>query len=195
VTPRRRRGRSRDFTGLIILGALWFLLNLMGKSREGGRPRPPRPAPPRRGPDDATQREGGKLEALFRELERQLNEASGQPQRPVGVPLPSAEDVEERTSLESEPVVVSLEDEVHRPLRAVVAQDDAAEAIVAARVKAAEARSGALSSADHAAFDARIRVEPADATAVRQRSIDELRRAVVWREILGPPVSERGPER
>lgn len=184
-----------DFTGLLILGALWFLLNLMGKSREGGGARPPRPPGPRRGGGDATQQEGSKLEALFRELERQLNQASRAPERPGRASLPSAEEVEERTSLESQPVVVSLEEDVSRPERVVVTQDDAAERIVAARLKAAEARSGAHTSADHAAFHLKIQPEPADATAVRQLTPAELRRAVIWREILGPPMSERDPER
>ena len=36
-----------------------------------------------------------------------------------------------------------------------------------------------------------IRKEPADQTAPRGYTAKELRDAVVWREILGPPVSER----
>ncbi|MBA3344021.1 MAG: hypothetical protein H0T44_01770, partial [Gemmatimonadales bacterium] len=40
-------------------------------------------------------------------------------------------------------------------------------------------------------FDSRIRQEPADHTAVRRYSAQQMRDAFVWREILGPPVSER----
>ena len=76
-----------------------------------------------------------------------------------------------------------------------VDQDEEAEGIEAARVAAAEARSGALTRKDHTAFDSRIRQEPADATAVRPLSAERLREAMVWREILGPPVSLREEER
>jgi hypothetical protein len=110
------------------------------------------------------------------------------------VPLPSAEEVEERQTLETDPEVVSLEQEVRRPARPRLDRDERAEQIEEARVAAAQARSGALTRADHKAFDARIRQEPADATAVRALSPEQLRRAVIWREILGPPVSARDPK-
>ena len=70
--------------------------------------------------------------------------------------------------------------------------DDAAEAVVRRRIEAARRRDRALTKADHEAFDARIRQEPADHTAVARRFTPaQLRDAIVWREILGPPVSER----
>jgi hypothetical protein len=111
--------------------------------------------------------------------------------RPSSRRLPPAEEVEERETLEVGPTVESLETEVRRPERARVDQDDEAERVIARRAAAAAARSGPVTRADHDAFDRRIRQEPADHTAVRALTPQQLRDAVVWREILGPPVSER----
>ena len=82
---------------------------------------------------------------------------------------------------------------MRRPGRAEVDSDDEAEAIVARRIAAAEANARPLGAADHLAFDARIRQEPADATATKGYTMRQMRDAVVWREILGPPVSLRDP--
>jgi hypothetical protein len=182
-----------DITGIIALGVFWFLINLLGKARgkeDRPRPRPPLPG----GGSDPTQREGSQLERLFRELERRLEQASPQ-QGPLGrsatVALPPAEEVEERGSLEVEPEVVSREEAANRPARVRVDRDEEIERVEAARIAAAEARSGALTAKDHVAFDARLKPQPADATAVRPSSPERLREAIVWREILGPPVSLR----
>lgn len=72
---------------------------------------------------------------------------------------------------------------------------DQESAEVARRRREAVARREApRTAADHAAFDSRIRREPADATAVAvpapPGAID-LRQALVWREILSPPKSLR----
>ena len=196
-----------DFGGLLILGLLWLWFGALGRRKTDGNtgskarlPLPPTPG------GDPTQREGSRLETLLRELERALEQggAAGQ-RRPVPLPrdvparvgrpadssLPSAEDVEDRESLEVDEQVVSLEAQVPRPARPHVSQDDGADTLVARRIAAADARSGALTRADHATFDQRIRAEPADASAVRALTPEELRRAVVWREVLGPPVSLR----
>jgi hypothetical protein len=185
-----------DLTGLIFLGFLWVLFNILTKGRQSGSStgRPPRPPGPA-GTGDATQREGSQLEALFRELQRTLEESAGPRGRPARLPLPPAEEVEERTSLETDTEVVSLEREVKREARPRVAQDERAETIEQARVAAAEARSGPLTRADHSRFDSRIRAEAADATAVRGPTPEQLRKAVVWREILGPPIALRNDER
>jgi hypothetical protein len=135
------------------------------------------------------------LEQLLRELERNLEQAGAAQGRPTArlpvPPLPDAEDIEERDSLEVPARVVSLETEVRRPERVIYDQDTGAEALVRRRIAAAEARSGALTRADHKVFDQRIRQQPAEHTAVRRYTAAQLRDAMVWREILGPPVSER----
>jgi len=78
--------------------------------------------------------------------------------------------------------------------RAVVDQDDEAERLEQKRMAAAEANQRALTDADHEAFEQRIRQEPADKTATRGYTTRQLRQAMVWREILGPPVSLRGDD-
>ena len=193
-----------DFGGLVVLGVVWLLFNLLGRARGESQPRPrtgaqvPQPHPPTaRDPSkrDATQREGSRLEQLLRELERNLEQAVGGQGRTTvrlpAPPLPDDEDVEERGSLEVPERVVSLETEVKRPARVTYDQDSGAEDLVRRRIAAGEARSGALTRAGHKTFDRQIRQEPADHTAVRRYTTAELRHAVVWREILGPPVSER----
>ena len=140
---------------------------------------------------DATQREGLRLEALLRELGRTLDQASGPLGRAPDRRLPGAREVEERESLEATPEVRSLETVPQRGERAVVDQDDEAERLVARRRAAAEANAAPLTGADHRTFDARIRQEPADKTATRAYTPEQLRKAVVWQEILGAPVSMR----
>ena len=187
-----------DFVGLLLLGFLWVVFNVLTKQRSGsggssGAGRPPLPPARQPGSGDATQREGSRLESLLRELEGALGQPSrgGPLGRPAPSPLPSSEEIEERESLETEPEVRSLEVEPSRPARVQVSQDEGAAQLAARRIAAAAARSGALTTADHVKFDQRIRQEPADATAVRTLTAEELRRAVVWREVLGPPVSLR----
>jgi hypothetical protein len=196
-----------DFGGLLVLGVVWLLFNLIsqGKGRARTTPRPPRQPGPT-GPGDPSQQEGSRLERLLREMERSLQEVADQqsggkvrlpaPQRPTIPRLPpitaaEEEAVEERESLEEPERVVSLEVDPSRGERAVYDQDTEAEAIVQRRIDAARARDRALAKADHTAFDAKIRQEPADHTAVRRYTPAQLRDAVVWREILGPPVSEQ----
>lgn len=186
-----------DFGGILLLGLLWFVFNLLTKKRETGAPRPrQRPEPGRRvvvrvpgssEMSDPTQREGSRLEMLLREMERALDQASGPVGRPASTRLPDEEEVEELDSLEVAPEVESLETDVRRPQRVAVDRDDEAEGVEVRRVAAAAARGGSLTWADHAALDLRIRAEPADHTAVRGYSAKQLRDAVLWREILGPP--------
>ena len=202
-----------DFGGLLLLGFMWLVFNAIRKagSQAPGTRRPPpsgAPAPPRAsgsgvtraggarplppaGRNDPTQREGQRLEELLRTLGRTLDQAAGPMGRAPDRRLPPAEDVEEGQSLETMPRVRSLETEPQRPERVRVDHDDDAEQLVARRIAAAEARSGPRTRADHQAFDQRIRREPADKTAARRLTRRQLRDAVVWREILGPPVSLR----
>ncbi len=204
-----------DLGPLLLLGLGWLVVNAIAKAGRGSSEKPrvppalPRPTPPPQGPRpgggvvqtrgrmpvagaDATQREGMRLEQLLRELGRTLDQTAGPAVRRPDRQLPAAKDVEEGRSLEVAPVVRSLESGPVRGERAVVDQDDEAERIVAQRIAAAEANAAPLTGADHRAFDARIRQEPADKIATRTLTLRQLRQAFVWREILGPPVSLRG---
>jgi hypothetical protein len=195
----------------IGIGVLWVILNLLGRKKRAPdmKPRPRTTQPPSTLPSstgqDATQLEGMRLQDLLRELGKTLEDAAGSPRQPPTArkpptgkrppisarrPAPLVAS-EEGGSLETASEVRSLEGEVRRPQRAEVDSDDEAEAIVAKRIAAAEANLRPLSAADHRAFDDRIRKEPADATATQLSSMRRLRDAVVWREILGPPVSLR----
>jgi len=188
-----------DFNGLLVLAAVWFLFNLIRNARlkppaspgqgpgQGMRPRSFPSAP------DATQQEGTRLELMLRELQRSLEDAA-QTGRSTRIPLPPEEEVEDRESLEVEPEVESLEGQVHREVRQRVDRDEEVGDIEGRRVKAAAARDSSRTKADHAAFDQRIRQEVADRTATRAYTAQQLRDAIVWREILGPPVSLRGEQ-
>ena len=187
-----------DFDALWVLAAIWFVFNLLSNARR----KPQRPAPRKQPPPgsssrpvqiriDRTQEEGSRLERMLRDLQESLEEAA-QARQPEPVPLPSAEEVEERTSLEEVPEIRSLEEEVRRTPRTLVDRDDEAASYETRRIAAAAARDHARTRADHAAFDQRIRQEPAEHTATRGYTPEQLRNAVIWREILGPPVSERG---
>ena len=188
-----------EFNGFILLAVLWFLVNLLTSGRKKPQPPPPSRAPQPRPPEprsirsgqDPTQQEGSRLEQVLRELQRTLEEST-QPTYSTTLPLPPAEEIEERESLEAEPEIVSLEHEVRREARVLVDRDDEAGELETRRIQAAAARDHARTRVDHTAFDQRIRQEPAEHTASRGYTAQQLRDAIVWREILGPPVALRG---
>jgi hypothetical protein len=163
-----------DFGTLIFFAAfLWFLFSeIRPKNKPGPRPQPPRvevPGPrPVALPRDAVPRPLYNAEVERQRLERLLKGLD-----PDGGPL-----------------VISLETPPVREEREVASYDDRAEAASRARIEAARLRDEALNDADHALFDRRIRAGGAAANRKAPRRI-ALRDAVVWREILGPPVSLR----
>ena len=179
----------------LVLGG-FFLVSQIRRALTAGR-EAPRPGPSELGdpapsaPPQATPayRQGGRLQQVLREFERALEQADAAG-REVKLPLPE-EEVEERESLEAEPEVVSLEREVRRAARQEFTQDQDAEQLVARRITAASARDSARTRANQVKVDSGIRQEAADHTATRGYTVEQLRRAVIWREILGPPVSER----
>ncbi len=135
------------------------------------RPLPSRrPAPPRR--QEVVQDERGPMGRQSR------------------VRLPSAEEVEDRTSLEGgsleQPESLENFDDIHRR-RPVIARDDEAEAVVQRRIQAAEARNREHREVDHQAFHARIRQGDPTPGSPQRYSTARLREAVIWREIIGPP--------
>lgn len=172
-----------ELNGFVILAAIWILMSLI--SRAGRKSRPPeRTLPTPRVPNprpqvlgrDPTQQEGTRLELMLRQLQRSLEESGRQ--------------AEEGRSIELEPEAISLEEPERLSERRQVDQDDEAEQIVARRIQAAAERESAR-AADQPGIDRRIRPEPTDHTAVPAYTAKQLRDAVVWREILERPVSER----
>ncbi|HEU4827585.1 MAG TPA: hypothetical protein VFT04_00175, partial [Gemmatimonadales bacterium] len=132
---------------------------------------------------------------MLRQLERASRGAGGAPE-PHPVPasgprrLPAPAPAEEPEFVED---VKSLEVVVRRAEREEVSLDSASELAARRRRETAARRERPRTEADHAAFDARIRAEP-DATAVEAPKLEgaqRLRHALIWNELLGPPVSLR----
>lgn len=198
-----------EFPAEIVILLVWGALALVGRflNRGGNRQQPPRQRPPS---PASRQRARGKPETfddLLTEMREQLEaarraearqradaERPGLP-RPEPVerprqPLPWAEEVEERESLEEEPVVISLEEPAPIGEREIVDLDEEAEAVIARRLREAELRNRGWRLEDHQEFDAWIRVAAPQRKPAAGRAA-ALRNAVVWREILGKPVSMR----
>jgi hypothetical protein len=105
--------------------------------------------------------------------------------------LPSAEEMEERDSLEGQSLEVEgqLEvlDETRRRPRVEVDQDEGAEAVIQRRLQEAEARNREFSETDHRKFHQKLNQSSTKAATPRGLTTAQLRQAFVWREILGPP--------
>jgi hypothetical protein len=70
--------------------------------------------------------------------------------------------------------------------------DDEAERVIQQRRREVERRNQALAGDDHEVFDQQVRpAAPVPAAAPRPAPSSRLRDAIIWQEILGPPVSER----
>jgi hypothetical protein len=170
-----------EFNGLVILGVLWFILSRITSrgrsSSRGPSAKSPGTLPLGQLPGRAggTQQEGLRLETLLRDLQRSMEQASSATRQGT-LSNPS-----EARSLEED-----VEPEAGRP----VDLDDEAVEVEARRIQAAEARNQPQARARPAALE-QVQAEPAEHTATRGHSAKQLRDAIVWQEILGPPVSER----
>ena len=105
----------------------------------------------------------------------------------------STEIISEGRSLEVEESIVNFDDAAStRSVRAEIDQDDQAQAVIQRRLDAAahRTREGREASyqAQQKAAAAAVASEALSAAAASSR----LRRAIVWREILGPPLALRG---
>ncbi len=177
-----------DINGFLVIGALWFVLTLITKakgsirSRQPGPPSYPRPTPlPSR--QDPTQQEGVRLQMVLGELRRALEEAA-QAGSPSGETRARPRQAGESLELSE---VQSLEGEGERE---PVDLDDEAAGIEARRIQAAADRNaGRKPEAKQPA--PLVRQEPADHTSAPRYSARQLREAVVWREILDPPLALR----
>ncbi|MGE0354773.1 MAG: hypothetical protein AB7Q69_16280 [Gemmatimonadales bacterium] len=196
--------RAEGFGPLIFIAVIYAILTFIGRAQKqqkenarrgkqlpGARgTAPARPTPKERLAElTGSQQEGYTLADLLGELTGAKTQG-GPMGRPAGRPLPSAEEAEERESLETEPVVVSRETPPYRPLR-MVDLDDSVEAVVQARIDAAEARNRGLTAADHRAFDKRIRAAADQTVVVKARHRGRVQQAVIWKEILDKPVALR----
>ncbi len=168
-----------EFLFLAILFVVGGLLQNAGKRRRQG-------TAASRGPAAAESAGGGGVLAEFQKALEEMKRANE-------AATFDEEDEVEAVSREVLPEVRSLEDLSPRAERVVVDRDDAIEAIGAKRLEWAEARGRAQSRDDHRAFDARIRTPAVVAPAAPDRMV-ELRRMIVWQEILGKPVSLRDRE-
>jgi hypothetical protein len=158
-------------------------------------PAPPPAATTGRGRGDPTQREGSALERMLKQLGAELGQLEGGQQGPMGrdakVELPSAEEVEEREILDR-PVRRVERVPVVRETRVVVDHDEEAGALLQRRLAVATEHNRPRTLADHGAFDAKIRQAPAQVRSKARFNAKQIRQAIVWREILGPPLGLRG---
>ena len=177
-----------DINGFLVIGALWFVLTLITRAKGSNRPRrpgppnypPPTPLPSRQ---DPTQQEGVRLQRMLGDLRRALEEAaqaSSTSDEPVARPRQARS-----KSLESSEVQ-SLEGE-----REPVDLEDEAAGIEARRIQAAIERNAGRKPEAKQPTAAPVRQEPADHTSAPHYTARELRDAVVWREILDPPLALR----
>ena len=188
--------------GPIVLFVLWAVASLFGKAAQGKkapRPRPPRPESQRRDQPASRTGQPTTFEELLAEMRGQLEQAKEMERVEAGGQeswqrqLPEAEAVEDTTSLEEEPEVVSLEVEPHRAERPVeISQSDAMQVLVQKRIDAAELRNREWRLEDHRRFDQAIReAKPAKVVKRLSPAHQSLRQAMIWNEVLQPPVSLR----
>lgn len=189
--------------GLGLLFLLWIVGQILERVR--GRQRPPAEevppevlTPPTRGRQEPVSVESAE-DAWRRELEQLfgVEVERGPVGRQAPVELPPAEEVEERETLETldtleeEERLISLDERaVEAPRPVVLDREPETRVVLQERLAVAERHSKPLTRADHARFDAEIRAVPARPAPVR-RARPTLRQALVWREILGPPLSLR----
>ena len=202
---------AAGFDVLVIFGLIWFFLSFVQKAQKaaqkqaGARPRPDTGG--ERPEDRPTS-----LEAVLREIEKvktqhrmdsapqgRMAAAAAAPRRLE--PTPGRFPARRNVPAPRKPVVQDERGPLGRMsqvrLSGVTAseggiprvedQDDSAEAIVQARIDAAEARNRAFSEADHESFHERFMQGDAPAGAPARHTNRKLREALIWREILGPP--------
>lgn len=180
---------AASFEGLIVFGVIYFILTMLQKTGKGAsRPSSPptrsRPEPP---PRTATQQEGFSLEGVLREIERVKRQQAGESadaarRRPVSV-APA------RRPLPPKRVEVTQDERgpLGRPGDVELPSSDAedeATALDELRLRTAAKKA--------APVEAERRREAA--VTPERSATARLRDAVVWREILGPPVGLRDPE-
>ncbi len=136
------------------------------------------------------------MSELLAEMRSQLEGArrKQQVEARTTLPTPVAKSTRTRAAMVKRPLRAEPVDVMSvRPPPVQVDYDAEAARLVAARFAAAEAMAKGRSPADHAAFDQRTRLSQSVASAPQPHRLARLRTAVIWQEILGPPVSLRPP--
>jgi len=177
-----------SFPIVILIG--WVVLNVIRGAARAGAEQARRKPPVNPEPGSLPGTNSDFLEVL-RQLERARSAPHGRPKR-LSAPGTEGNPAEDQPEFIED--VVSLEVDPRRPEREPVSLD--AQSIEVARRRRLEAarRERPRTDKDHADFDARIRAEP-DHTAVApapRADLARLRQAMIWNELLGPPVSMRG---
>lgn len=194
-----------DLGPLVTLAVVWAVLSLFGKiagnakkqeqQRQQQRQREGVDAPvARRDERVPVRRQPETFEELLAEMRGQI-EGKRETPPPIWESAPAEqEEVEDRrTSDDVVPDVVSLETDWQRPQRVETFSDaDEAEVLIKRRIDSAAARDHGWRAADHRAFDDEIRKPVVRTIPARQRP--NLHQAIIWREVLGPPVSMRPRE-
>ncbi|HRP08855.1 MAG TPA: hypothetical protein PLL69_10250 [Gemmatimonadales bacterium] len=185
-----------ELSGPVILAILYGLFSLIGgianrnKKQQRQAPRPPvQPRPARTKPTTFDEL----LEEMRRQAEGPVVVEAPRTTLPAPWELEEEEEIEERETLEVEPVVISLETEpVREPPVRRTSLDQLSQEVVERRRLEAAARDRAWRMADHREFDRRIRSEDAEDGPDRGKVPQiPLRQAVIWQEILSPPVAMR----
>ena len=194
-----------EFGFVIIVAVAWMVLNAVREATKklpgghwpggSGGPLAPRPGAGRARlelPESFADATPGLRDLLDAIEQAKARAEGGRVERPVSRPAAA------RTLPAPEPEMVSEEVfEDARPVRRQrerVDLDESSADVARRRREAVARREAGRTDADHTAFDARIRQEPADATRVAvpaPESRPDLRQALVWREILSPPKSLR----
>lgn len=152
-----------------------------------------RSAPARqRAPGDPPQTMADLLAEMRQQLETAQHHDVGkvsQPGHGASQPMSRAELSRRLPSMVPEERGGSIEVAGREEAMIVVDRDDEAEKVVRRRIDAAAARNGEWQESDHRRFDAKIRAVAPTAPVARSRF--PLRQAMIWREVLGPPVGLR----
>lgn len=112
--------------------------------------------------------------------------------RKARVSLADASEAEEGRSLEVEERVMSFDEGVsERAGRVIVDHDEAAERVVQGRIDAAAHRTRAGREAAYQAQQKSDRDAASARSQAAKAATERMRSAIIWREILGPPVGLR----
>jgi hypothetical protein len=196
---------ASGFEGLIVLGVIYFIVSQVQKAgKRGGRPaiQPPDRQPPSAS-GSAREEQRLSLDTILKEIERVKRQKQLEQPEPARPPLlssrPAAKPmVASRAGPPQRPEVIQDE---RGPLGRVaktrlesagdvevrISADEQAEGVVQQRLREVAARNRPLAEADHQAFDQQVRAGEGPPGATRRYTADQLRQALVWREILGPP--------